>query len=108
MADIGTMVWKDWPEVMGLLLLLVGFAVALSIQSVWLNYIIIILAGLMAGRVIFKKKGNQPLFPFILIIIIFLVGYLLGSFAFNRVLILFVFLISTYISYKIHKKGYIP
>ena len=108
MTDMSTLVWKDWPEVLGGLLLLIGFAVALSINSVWLNYAIIIIAGLMAGRVLFKKRGNQPLFPVILIIIIFLVGYLLGSFAFNRVFILIIFLISAYASYKIHKKGYIP
>ena len=107
MGDIGISVWKSWPEIIGLLLLIIGFVVALSISSIWISYTIIFLAGLLAGRVIYKKKGNQPLFPFMLIIIIFLVGYLLGSFMFNRVLLLVTFIISIVLSYKIHKEKYI-
>jgi predicted membrane protein len=108
MADIGMSVWRSWPEWTGLVLLVLGFIVALSISSLWLNITIIFLAGMLVGRVVYKKKGNVPLFPFMLIVIIFMVGYLLGSYTYNRILILIIFIISTTISYKIHKKRYIP
>lgn len=101
-------VMKDWPELIGLLFLLLAFAFAISIQNLWMNYTIILLAGLMAGRVIFNKRGHQPLFPFILIIIIFLVGYLLGSIRFNRIPIFLIFVVATWGSYRLHKEGYLP
>ena len=107
MADIGTILWKQWAETFFIILLLLGFVVSLSIQSAILNYVVIFCAGLMTGRTIFKKKGKQPLFPFFLIIIGFLLGYTLGSFAFSKKIIIFLFIVGSIISYYIHKKEYI-
>lgn len=108
MVDIGTIFWKQWGEAFFIILLLLGFVLSISIKSAILNYVVIFCAGLMAGRVFFKKKGRQPLFPFFLIIVGFLVGYMLGSFVFNTKLIAFLFILGSAISYYIHKKGYIP
>jgi len=108
MGDVGTTIWKSWPETIGIFLLVIGVIVALSIQSAWINYVVICLGGLIFGRVIFTKKGKQPLFPFFLIVIAFLIGYLIGSIMFNKVYITALFIITTIISYQFHKKGYIP
>jgi hypothetical protein len=108
MGDIGTSVWKAWPEWTSLVLLILGFVIALSIPSFWINTTMIFLAGLFVGRVVYKKKGNVPLFPFMLIVIIFMAGYLLGSYAYNRFWILIIFIIGTILSYRLHKNKYIP
>ena len=104
---IGDIFWKQWAEAFFVLVLLLGFLVSISIKSAILIYVVIFCAGLWSGRAIFKKLGRQPVFPFFLIIIGFLVGYLLGSFTFNKKLIIFMFILGALISYYIHKKGYI-
>lgn len=106
--EIHDMIYESWAEVIGLFFLVSGFVLALSIQSLILNYLLIAIAGLMAGRVIFNKKNKQPLFPFILIMIACLVGYLLGSIRFNKIPILIIFAVATYASYVLHKEGHIP
>jgi len=107
MADIGVVLWKQWAEVFFVILLMIGFLIAVSIKSVAMNYIVIFLAGMMAGRLVYEKKGKQPIFAFFLIIVGFLFGYMLGSFAVNKKLIVIFFIIGSLTSYYIHKKGYI-
>lgn len=107
MVDIGTVLWKQWVEVFFIILLMVGFLIAISIRSAAINYIVIFLAGMMAGRLFYEKLGKQPIFAFFLIIVGFLLGYMLGSFMVNKKLIVFFFIAGTLISYYTHKKGYI-
>lgn len=108
MVDIGMKMWRSWPELIGFVLLVIGFVVALAIESIWLSVIVMLLAGLMAGRLVYEKKGKQPLFPFFLIIILLLAGYLIGSFRVNRLLLFIIFVTSMILSYYIHKKKLIP
>jgi hypothetical protein len=107
MADIGTVMWKQWAEVFFVILLMVGFLIAISIRSAAMNYVVIFLAGMMTGRLIYEKKGKQPIFAFFLIIIGFLFGYMLGSFGVNRKIIVVFFVAGSITSYYLHKKGYI-
>jgi len=76
---VGDVIWKDWAEIVSFLVLIVGFVLSISIENPVYVYIIIFLAGLLAGRSFFVKIGKQPLFPFFLIIIGFLLGYVIGS-----------------------------
>jgi uncharacterized membrane protein YfcA len=102
--------WKNWAEVCFVVLLLIGFFVSIAMPNPWINYFIIFLAGLLAGRWIYKKKGRQPLFPFFLIIVGFLFGYMLGAYPLARVnakVIAILFIVGVIIGYYIHKKGYI-
>lgn len=107
MADIGTVLWKQWAEVFFIILIMLGFLIAISIRSAAMNYVVIFLAGLMAGRLFYEKLGKQPIFAFFLIIVGFLLGYMLGSFGLNKRWIVFFFIAGTLVSYYIHKKGYI-
>ena len=107
---IGITVWKSWAEIFFVLLLLIGFFISIAMPNPWISYFVIILAGLLSGRWIYKKKGKQPLFPFFLIIVGFLFGYMLGAYPLARVnvkAIAILFIVSTIIGYYIHKKGYI-
>ena len=107
MADIGAIFWKQWAEVFFVILLMIGFLIAISIKSATMNYTVIFLAGMMAGRLIYEKKGKQPIFAFFLITVGFLFGYMLGSFTVNKKLIVLFFIAGSLVSYYIHKKGYI-
>lgn len=95
--------WNEqWAEALAVLFLALGFIVALLLQSAVFSYITIILAGFLAGRIYYIKKLKEPIFPFILIIVGFLLGYLLGSFWASRILTLIFFAGSFYASYYLH------
>ena len=106
--SVGEDVWKNWSEIVAVALLVIGFVLAISMQNAFFVYIVIFIAGLMAGRYYFSKIGRQPLFPFFLIIIGFLLGYVLGTFNANRTIVMLLFFIGWVISHIAHKKGYIP
>ena len=102
--------WKNWAEVFFVVLLLIGFFVSIALPNPWINYLIIFLAGILSGRWIYMKKGKQPLFPFFLIIVGFLFGYMLGAYPsdiINAKIIAMLFILGGIIGYYIHKKGYI-
>ncbi|MBW2963682.1 hypothetical protein KY306_02820 [Candidatus Woesearchaeota archaeon] len=98
---------ESWAETFAIVLLLIGFFLALFLNSAVLAYFVIILAGLIAGRFFFQRRIAQPIFPFILIIVGFLLGFLLGSIWANKTLLIVLFIASTVASYFLHKKGYL-
>jgi uncharacterized membrane protein YfcA len=101
------LIMEHWAEVLGALLILVGFFIALVIQSSFLNYLTIFLAGLLGGRMLYEKHRVQPIFPFILIVIGFLLGFMLGAITANKIVIFIVFLMGIGVSYWAHKKGHV-
>lgn len=104
---IGKTLWEKWAETVFIILLLIGFALAITIQSIFLKYLIMFLIGMMVGRFIYEKKGKQPLFPFVMTIFGLLVGYMIGAYGANRKGLALLFIIGSVLSYYIHKKGYI-
>ena len=100
-------VLAHWVELLAASLLLLGFFVALIIQSPFLSYIVIFLAGLLAGRVLYEKYRTQPIFPSILIICGGLLGFMLGAVMANKKIIAILFFGGLWLSYKAHQKGYI-
>lgn len=105
--DVGELYWAKWVEIFFVIVLLIGFLIAVSTKNILLNYIIIFCAGLMGGRVLAMRQKKQPVFAYFLIIIGFLLGYLIGSFEINKKMIALWFIIGGIISYYIHSKGYI-
>ena len=95
---------QQWPEVSALSFLVIGFVISLLLQSPVLVYLSVIFAGGLAGRVYYLQRYREPLFPFILIILGFLVGYLIGNIWTSRFWTLFFFLSSLGISYYLHVK----
>jgi len=93
----------DWPELYSFLLLIIGFIVAISMRNTILNSLVIVMAGFLGGRLLYEAKVKET-FPYLLILVGFLLGYMLGSFYTSRRLILFLFLISVWITYYLHKK----
>ena len=105
LADLGL---KNWAEVVALGVLVIGFLLAISMNNPIFVYIVSLIAGLMAGRYYFSKIGRLPLFPFFLIIIGFLFGYLIGAVAANRKIVALLFFVGWIVSHIAHKKKYIP
>lgn len=98
---------EDWAEVLMVALAVLGVIVSIALRSAIFTYITAVLAGFQSGRILYLKRLKEPIFPFVLIIVGFLIGYLIGSFWANRILVLILFLVVFWLSYKLHQKGII-
>lgn len=95
-------VWH-WPEIWMFIMFLTGFIIAVSTKNATFNYMVVIIAGIMAGKFLFERRKASP-FPYYLIIIGGAVGYILGSFRYNIKVVILLFIISTAASYYAHNK----
>jgi len=100
-------VLEHWAEILATIILLVGFFIALLIRSPFLHYIVITLSGPLCGRVLYDKHKTQPIFPFVMIVTGFFLGFMLGAIAANKLVIMILFLFGLTLSYQAHKRGYI-
>ncbi|MBI2665985.1 hypothetical protein HYX13_00070 [Candidatus Woesearchaeota archaeon] len=95
---------EEWAEVFALFFLVVGFIISVLLQSPSLTYLILFLAGGLAGRTYYFKESSQPILPFVLMILGFLLGYMLGNFWTNRVWGIIVFAFGFWGSLQLHRK----
>ena len=98
--------WAHWAEYFMILLMVIGFLIAITLDNMALNYIVIFIAGIMAGRLLYGRKKKHK-FTHYLIVVGFLIGYLLGSYSYSKKLIVVIFLGSAILSYYLHSKGYL-
>lgn len=92
----------NWVELSFLGLLFLGFAAGKLIIDVTFSYLLIAAAGLIAGRLSYVKRENDPL-PFKAISLAFLVGYLFGHRTGNWLVIMLIFAAAAVVSYKAHQ-----
>ena len=95
---------EEWAEAFTLFFLFIGFIISILLQSPVLSYLSVILAGGMAGRIYYVKHHHEPIGPFVLMILGFLVGYLVGNFWTSRIWTLIFFGAAFWTSYYLHKK----
>jgi len=98
--------FRNWAEVIFFILLIVGFLFSLAAPSAVLSYLIIFLAGMTGGRLIYTRKKSM-VFPYVLIIIGFLIGYLIGSRYGDWLVITILFVLGSILSYYLHEQGWI-
>ncbi len=96
---------EKWAEYLILLFLVLGFIVSVLLRDMFLSYISVFFAGGLFGRIYYIKRYKEPILPFILLILGFLTGYLIGSFWVNRFLVLIFFLTGLIVSYYLHMKN---
>jgi len=105
-VDVGTFYMHNWAELFAFLVLIIGFIISILIQNKVFNGIVAFLVGFGSGRLIFTQR-RKGMFPYFLVIIGFLLGFMLGSYYMNRGIILILFVSAIIISYYIHSKGYL-
>lgn len=98
--------FESWAEIWFFILIIIGFLVSITVGSKVIAYITILLCGMMAGRLLFERKQKLQ-FPYYLIIIGFLIGYLIGSPYGNRKIMVILFIFGIIVSYYLHNKGFI-
>ncbi|MBW2983670.1 hypothetical protein KY361_01000 [Candidatus Woesearchaeota archaeon] len=100
----GEYFFRKWAEVVFIIILVIGFVIALVSPSAAISYIVIFICGLFAGRVIYERKG-RGMFPYFLIIIGFFIGYLIGAYRGEREVMAVLFVLGGLIGYYIYDKG---
>tara|TARA_Y100000310_G_scaffold330747_1_gene402954 strand:+ start:231 stop:572 length:342 start_codon:yes stop_codon:yes gene_type:complete len=93
-----------WVETLTLFFLAVGFVIAVLLQNAALSYLAILFSGALAGRIFYTKRFKEPVLPFVLIIIGFVVGYLIGGIWISRGLAFVLFALGFLVSYYLHLK----
>ncbi|MBT3298648.1 hypothetical protein HN385_06985 [archaeon] len=94
----------EWPEYVAGATAFLGFIAAMFMRNSFFSIITIIILGFMLGRFFYKRRFNEPILPFVLIISATALGYLIGTFFVSRLLILLLFLTSFTVSYQLHKR----
>ena len=100
--------FKNWAEFFFFVLMVVGFIIALwaTSFSAVISYIIVFLSGMIGGRLLYDRK-KKLIFPYYIIIIGFLMGYLIGTFYGSRKVIFVLFILGILFSYHLYNKGYL-
>ncbi|MBI2135505.1 hypothetical protein HYU06_00360 [Candidatus Woesearchaeota archaeon] len=96
----------SWAEFYTIIVAILGFFLAVSIQAPTLNYIVLFIGGFLGGRLLFQNRRAMP-FAYFLIIFGFFLGYILGSYYVSRKLLIFFAIVAVVISYYAHDKGYV-
>ncbi|MBS3137671.1 hypothetical protein J4232_04515 [Candidatus Woesearchaeota archaeon] len=97
---------EQWPELFSLFLLVVGFVVALFSKSAAITYIMIIVCGLVSGRMLFFRKYRMKML-FYMVTAAFLIGFIIGSFYGETRYIVVFYIIGNYVGYFLHKEAYL-
>ena len=92
---------KNWPEILFLVLLIVGVVFSLAAPSAVLSYLIVFCAGMMGGRLIYLNKTDM-IFPYVLILVGFLIGYLIGARYGSWLVTVVLFMLGSIFSYYLH------
>ena len=82
---------KNWLEFWFFVLMIFGLGIALVAPSAVISYIMIFLAGFFCGRLIYGKKGGI-VFPFFVVIVGFLAGYVIGVYYGSRIVTALLFI----------------
>lgn len=107
MAEFGFF-FKNWAEFFFFVVMVIGFVVALLAPSAFISYIIVFLSGMIGGRLLYDRKGKLT-FPYYIIIIGFLLGYVIGTYIGygDKTVVIILFVLGVLLSYHLHKKGYV-
>ena len=95
--------YEDWPETVAILVLALGFLLAVLARSMIFEYALILLAGLVFGRLLHRWKPHKKT-ALVLIILAFLMGYLLGGIWANRKLLIVLYGAGIYGGWMLEKK----
>ncbi|MEK6949881.1 MAG: hypothetical protein AABX34_06670 [Nanoarchaeota archaeon] len=100
--------FKNWAEFVFFVIMVIGFIVSIwaSSYSAVISYIVVFLSGMIGGRLLYERR-HRLTFPYAVIIMGFIIGYLIGSYYGSKKVIIVLFVLGILFSYQLLKKGYI-
>jgi len=96
--------YSDWPETVALIVLCAGFFLSVLARSMMFQYIIIILGGMVFGRLFARWKPHRR-YGLVLIMIGFLMGSMLGGVWANKKLLVVFYAIGIWAGWNLEKEG---
>ena len=90
-------------EVLFIFLLVIGLIVALTIDSLIVNYLVVVLSGLGMGILLYQRRYDMK-GRYILSFLSFIIGYIVGVRSGIRIRLLIVFLMSIVFGYFLYKQ----
>ena len=100
--------FKNWAEILFFILMIVGLIVSLVSPSLFVSFIIVFLSGMIGGRLLYDRRKKLT-FPYYLIIIGFLLGFIIGTFIVYQEasVVAVLFVLGILFSYYLCRKGYL-
>lgn len=83
--------------------MVIGLLIALASPSAAISYVIALISGIFAGRLIYEKKESIR-FPYLMIMGGFIVGYLVGIYYGSRKIVVALFVIGAIAGYLLYEK----
>ena len=96
----------QWAEFFFFFLLVIGVIISLISGSVFTTYVIMLIVGMMTGRLFYKVRHHLQV-PWVLVVLGLLLGLLVGARYGTWKVSLIMFIIGNFVSYYLHMKGYI-
>ena len=95
--------FSDWAEFFFFVLLFIGIIFGVFSPSAVITYMVGFFSGMMAGRLLYERK-NRGRAPYLLIIIGFVMGYVIGTFHGSRPVTFLLFVFGAAFSYYLFNK----
>jgi MFS family permease len=95
--------YKSWMEVWFFALMLIGLAISLFAPSAFVSYLIALISGFFAGRLIYERKHKVSL-PYIVLMAGYAIGYIIGAYYANRWVVFFLSILGAIISYELYNR----
>ncbi len=95
--------FSDWAELFFFVLLFIGLIFGVTSPSAVITYLIGFFSGAMAGRLIYERK-NKLKAPYLLIVIGFIIGYVIGTFHGDRRITFLLFIFGAVLTYYLLDK----
>ena len=96
--------YRNWAEVGFLALLIIGFLLSLRSTSAIVGYVLIFIAGIMSGRLVFGRRKRLA-FPVYLMLIGFLIGFIVGAPFGDKGTMFVLYIIGGILGHQFFKKG---
>lgn len=106
----GHLFFSSWAEFAAFAFMFFGIFVAILSPSAFISYVIILLSGMIAGRIFYERRNNTKI-AYTMVTLGFLAGFAVGAFFrhFGNVLvILMLFLVGAIVMYRLSERGFIP
>ena len=95
--------YKSWMEFFFFVLMILGIFIALFAPSAIISYVIIFISGMFAGKMIYERK-HKIKFPYVIIIIGFVIGYAIGVYYGSKIIAIVLFIVGYVVGNKLYEK----
>lgn len=99
--------YMDWPEMMGVVFLVLGFGLALFSQNWVILYLVMFFAGMAFGAAYFRCKKKSAKTPAFIMFMFCIIGLLLGTLFAKTQMVVLMIVAGTIVGYWLHDKGII-